>query len=84
MPVIYCNIDPFVMKQSVLEMSNNGAEVIFSGNMTEIAVFMAQAYSTKKYDRIVLQGSQTEKIVEDIRFYGLTNYNLNNIEIEVI
>jgi hypothetical protein len=52
--------------------------------MTEIAVFMAQAYSTKKYDRIVLQGSQTEKIVEDIRFYGLTNYNLNNIEIEVI
>ena len=52
--------------------------------MTEIAVFMAQAYSTKKYDRIVLKGSQTEQIVEDIRFYGLTNYNLNNIEIEVI
>lgn len=84
MPVIYCSIDPFVMNQTVLEMSDNNTKAIFNGNMTEIAVFMAQAYSTKKYDRIILQGSQTEKIVEDIRFYGLTNYNLNNIEIEVI
>lgn len=84
MPIMFCHIDPFVMNQTVVEMSSDTLETIFAGSMLQIADFMAKAYSTKKYERIILQGQMADDIAEQIRTYALTDYNLNNIEIEVL
>jgi hypothetical protein len=46
---------------------------------------MANAYSTNQYDKIVLQGNVYANFLEEkIRTYAKTNYDLNEIKIEVI
>ena len=85
MPIIFCNVNPFTVYQYVLEVSKTSNREIYKGNLEQVADFMANAYSTNQYDKIVLQGNVYANFLEEkIRTYAKTNYDLNEIKIEVI
>lgn len=84
MPIIFCYLDPFSMKQSVIKIENDKSEVMYSADLNHVAEFMANTYATGKYSRIVLKGQLAELMSENIRSYCLNMYNLNKIEIEVL
>ena len=54
MPIIFCYLDPFSMKQSVIKIENDKSE--YSADLNHVAEFMANTYATGKYSRIVLKG----------------------------
>ena len=81
MPIMFCYLDPFSMKQSVIKIES---EVLFSADLNSVAEFMAHTYATNQYSRIVLKGSLADLVSENIRNYCLNVYNLSNIEIEVL
>ncbi len=56
MPIIFCYLDPFSMKQSVIKIENDKSEIMYSADLNHVAEFMANAYATGKYSRIVLKG----------------------------
>ena len=84
MPIVFCYLDPFSMKQSVIKIENDKSEVLFSADLNSVAEFMAHTYATNQYSRIVLKGSLADLVSENIRNYCLNVYNLSNIEIEVL
>jgi len=45
---------------------------------------MATEYQTHKYDKIVLGGPYAEAVESRVRAYSRTNYNFEDINIEVI
>lgn len=84
MPVMFCYIDPFDMRQQVVKLSPDNTSLLFCGTIDEIVPGMALEYSTNSYDRIVLKGVLAESVAEQILEYGRTNYGLKDIEIEVL
>jgi hypothetical protein len=57
---------------------------LFTGTFEEISNYMAAEYQTKQYDKIVLAGPYAEAVQDRIITYSKTNYNYDNINIEVI
>ena len=57
---------------------------IFKGNFEELTNFMATEYQTHKYEKIVLAGPYAEVVEQRIRTFSKTNYNFDDINIEVI
>lgn len=84
MPIIFCYIDPFALKQQVIKISANNTEQIYSGSIDEISHYIAFIYNDEDYQKIILKGSLAENIADQIRLYAMTDYNKNKIEIEVI
>ena len=85
MPVIFCNVDPFTVYQYVLEVSPSSNREIYKGNFEQVADFMANAYSTGQYEKIILKGNIYASFLEEkIRKYGKTTYELDDVKIEVI
>ena len=86
MPIIFCNVDPFTVYQYVLEVGPNFNKEMYKGNLEQVADFMANAYSTSQYEKIVLKGTvYAEFLAEKIKGYGKNLYGLNDdIKIEVI
>ena len=86
MPIIFCNVDPFIVYQYVLEVGPNFNKEMYKGNLEQVADFMANAYSTNQYEKIVLKGTvYADFLAEKIKGYGKNLYGLNDdIKIEVI
>lgn len=84
MPVMFCYIDPFIMNQSVIEITPNDNVILFKGPLELACDYMAGQYSMKEYDRIVLKGGLADSAAEMIREYAITKYSANNIKIEVL
>ena len=84
MPIMFCYIDPFIMTQNILEISEDNSFNLASGSIDDVCKLMASYYQTGKYSQIVLKGSLAETAADQIRTYGKLNYNLNDIEIEVL
>ena len=84
MPVMFCYIDPFDMRQQVVKLSPDSTSLLFCGTIDEIIPGMVTEYSTNSYDKIVLKGAMADNIAERIHEYGKTTYGLENIEIEVL
>ena len=57
---------------------------IFKGNFEELTNFMATEYQTHKYEKIVLAGPYAQVVEQRIRTFSKTNYNFDDINIEVI
>lgn len=88
MRIMYCYIEPWVVNQNVYLM-NDGIEPVVTDkiNLEDLPVYLANAYKEKNCDKIILHGSVkgiTNQCAEDVINYGLTNYGLNNMNIEVI
>ena len=81
---MFCQIDPFAMKQTVVKIEADHSELLYQSDINGVAEFMANAYATHQYGRIVLKGQLATLVSENIRSYALNVYNLNNIEIEVL
>ena len=86
MPVMFCYIDPFVMKQQVIKLGPNTTELLYCGSIDEVSDYMASEYSFNgPYDRIVLKGSLAETVADQIRQHAMVKYsNRKEIEIEVL
>lgn len=84
MPVMFCYIDPFVMNQSVVELTPEDQKVLYSGQLDEVCNYIAQEYMNNKYDKVVLKGTLAESVADQIRAYSIMSYGYNDIEIEVI
>lgn len=86
MPVIFCYLDPFVMKQQVIKLGPNNTELLYCGSMEEVSDYIASEYSFGgPYDRIVLKGTLAESVADQIRECAMLKYsNKKEIEIEVL
>ena len=88
MRIMYCYIEPWILKQNIYLMSD-GQEATINAkiDLDQIPEYLASAYAFKECDKILLHGSTpalTNKYAEDILSYGLTNFALNNINLEVV
>lgn len=84
MPIMFCYFDPFTMKQTVMAITQNSSAFLCDGSMEEVCDLMAAYYATGNYSQIVLKGMLAESAADQIRTYAKTNYNLSNINIEVL
>lgn len=84
MPVIFCYIDPFDMRQQVVKLSPNDTTVLFNGTIDEVIQGMITEYSSHEYDRIVLKGIMADEVADRMRETSRTTYGIENIEIEVL
>lgn len=75
----------FDMNSQVIAV-REGAESypIFTGNFEEICDFMAAEYQTNQYEKIILSGPYASTVEDRVRAYSVTNYNNNDIVIEII
>ena len=85
MPVMFCNFNMFDMNAQVLAVQDD-TEMwpLFTGTFEDVCSYMAEAYQTHKYKKIVLAGPYAEADQDRVRTYSRVNYNLEDIEIEVI
>ena len=88
MQIIYSYIEPWVVDQNVYLM-NDGIEPIILEKvpLENLSDYIALTYAQKNCDKVILHGSTygyTTQIADEIKTYGLNNYGLNNINIEVI
>lgn len=81
---MFCYIDPFIMNQDVVRLTPGSTEVIFHGTLGEISDFMVAEYANQEYDRITLKGTLAETVADQIRMKSKTNYNINDIKVEVL
>ena len=88
MRIMYCYIEPWVLKQNIFLMVEGAQPVINAKiDLDQVSEYLASAYAYKECDKIILHGSTpalTNKYAEDILSYGLTNFALNDINLEVI
>lgn len=88
MRIMYSYIEPWITNQNVYLMTDDLKPVVNDKiSLENLPAFLATSYNNKECDKIILHGSTkgiTEQCAEDIRNYGLTNFNLNDINIEVI
>lgn len=84
MPLMFCYFDPFVMQQTVFAVEPNENTPLFEGTMDEVCSLIASYYATGNYERIILTGALAKSAADHIRVYGKINYNLDDINIEVI
>ena len=52
--------------------------------MEEVCDLMAAHFATGNYSQIVLKGTLAKTAADQIRTYAKTNYNLYNVNIEVL
>lgn len=85
MRLMYCNFNMFDMNAQVLALEE-GKEgwPVFTGAFEDVCNYMAAEYQTKKYDKIILAGPYAEAVQDRVITYGKLNYNLDNINIEVV
>ena len=90
MRIMYCIYEPFVFTHVVYgavlennELSHQTA-IYSSTDVNELSHFMAIAYHSSDYEKIVLHGLGADKIVDEIKQYSLTHYNNSNVNIEVV
>ena len=85
MPIMYCNFNMFDINAQVVYV-DEGKEsfALFTGTFEEVCEFMAEQYQSHKYQKIVLGGPYAEAVENRVRAYSRTNYNFNDINIEVI
>ena len=86
MPIMYCHFNMFDMTSSVLATNENSENVtvLFTGTFEDLCEFMAAEYQTHKYEKIVLAGPYANAVEDRVRTYSKTNYNFDNINIEVM
>ena len=84
MPVMFCYIDPFIMRQQVVKLTPGETKVIFEGGLDEVCRFIANEYNNGGYDRIVLKGALADTVADQIRENSKTRYGLGEINIEVL
>ena len=79
MPVMFCYIDPFIMRQQVVKLTPGDTEIIFEGGFDEVCHFIANEYNNGGYERIALKGT-----LDRVRETSKLMYGLKEIEIEVL
>ena len=84
MPIMFCYFDPFTITQNVLVITQDDSYSLCAGSMDEVCDLMAAYYATGNYSQIVLKGTLAETAATQIRTYAKMNYNLNEINIEVL
>ena len=84
MPVMFCYIDPFIMRQQVVKLTPGDTEVIFEGDLNEVCRFIANEYNSGEYDRVALKGTLAETVADRVRETSKLMYGLKEIEIEVL
>lgn len=88
MQIIYSYVEPWVVDQNVYLMSDGLEPVMLEKVPLEnLSDYIALTYAKEHCDKIILHGSTygyTMQIADDIKTYGLNNYGLNNINIEVV
>lgn len=84
MPVMFCYIDPFIMRQQVVKLTPGDTEVIFEGGLDEVCRFIANEYNNGGYDRVALKGTLAETVADRVRETSKLMYGLKEIEIEVL
>ena len=85
MPVMFCQYNMFDAESQVYVLQEGqNSYSIFKGNFEELTNFMATEYQTHKYEKIVLAGPYAEVVEQRIRTFSKTNYNFDDINIEVI
>ncbi len=82
---MFCKFNMFDMNTQVYSIQENENTVpLFKGTADEIANLMSAEYQTGKYEKIVLAGPYGETLEQKIRTYSKTNYNCEDVKIEVI
>lgn len=84
MPIIFCYFDPFTITQNVLVITQDNSYSLCTGSMEEVCDLMAAHFATGNYSQIVLKGTLAKTAADQIRTYAKTNYNLYNVNIEVL
>ena len=88
MQIIYSYVEPWVVDQNVYIMTDSVEPVMLEKVPLEnLPDYIALTYAQMKCDKVILHGSTygyTQQIADDIKTYGLNNYGLNNINIEVV
>ena len=84
MPVMFCYIDPFIMRQQVVKLTPGETEVIFVVCLDEVCRFIANEYNNGGYDRVALKGTLAETVADRVRENSKLMYGLKEIEIEVL
>lgn len=85
MRVMFCNFNMFDMNSLVVAVPEDGESYpLFMGDFENICNYMAAEYQTKNYDKIMLSGPYAEAVADRVRTYSKTNYNLDDINIEVV
>lgn len=82
---MFCQYNMFDAESQVYVLQEGqDSYSIFKGNFEELTNFMATEYQTHKYEKIVLAGPYAEVVEQRIRTFSKTNYNFDDINIEVI
>lgn len=82
---MFCQYNMFDAESQVYVLQEGQESYsIFKGNFEELTNFMATEYQTHKYEKIVLAGPYAEVVEQRIRTFSKTNYNFDDINIEVI
>lgn len=82
---MFCQYNMFDAESQVYVLQEGqDSYSIFKGNFEELTNFMATEYQTHKYDKIILAGPYAEVVEQRIRTFSKTNYNFDDINIEVI
>jgi len=84
MPIMFCYFDPFTYTHTILAINGESSITLANGTTEEVCDLMAGFYSTGDYEQIVLKGTLAESAADRIRSYSKVNYNLNDINIEVL
>ena len=85
MPIMFCNFNMFdINAQVIYAQEGETSYPLFTGTFEEVCSFMATEYQTHKYDKIVLAGPYGATLEDRVRAYSKTNYNFEDIKIEVI
>lgn len=87
MRMMYCYIEPWIIEQKVYTVEDDTSTPLGEVKLEELPIFLATAYSEKEYEKIVLHGSIkgiVEESVERTKTFALTNFGLNDINIEII
>ncbi len=89
MRIMYCYIEPWIMDQNIYLMSDTEGEPVINNKvpLDSVPAYLATCYKNKECEKIILHGSaklMTQQVADDITTFGLTNFGLNNINIEVI
>lgn len=83
--LMFCQYNMFDAESQVYVLQEGqDSYSIFKGNFEELTNFMAAEYQTHKYEKIVLAGPYAEVVEQRIRTFSKTNYNFDDINIEVI
>lgn len=89
MSIIYCYIEPFVINQNIYLLKDGESYMEFQEKvpLEELPSYLVTSYVNNKCGQILIHSNSTEysnKYVQDIREYALTQYGLNDINIKTV